>query len=62
MGDYYRIPSDNRGLNYNKFFTDGEERITETHDYTSHNTKRLDKKELENILKNLNFLKEELDA
>ena len=62
MGDYYRIPSDNRSLNYNKFFTDGEELITETNDYTSHNTNRLNKAELKNILMNLDFVKGELDA
>lgn len=62
MGDYYRIPSDNRSLNYNKFFTDGEELITETNDYTSHNTNRLNKGELKNILMNLDFVKGELDA
>ena len=62
MGNYYRIPSDNRSLNYNKFFTDGEELITETNDYTSHNTNRLNKEELKNILMNLDFVKGELDA
>jgi UDP-glucose 4-epimerase len=42
MGDYYRIPADNRDLNYGKFFTEGESNIAQTDDYHSHNTKRLD--------------------
>ena len=62
MGNYFRIPSDNRSLNYSKFFTDGEELITETNDYTSHNTKRLNKEELKNILVQLDFLKGEFNA
>ena len=62
MGNYYRIPSDNRSLNYNKYFTDGEELISELDDYTSHNTTRLSRKEVEVILKNLDFVMEELDA
>ena len=41
MGDYYRIPADNRDLNYAKYFSEGEERISQLDDFTSHNTKRL---------------------
>ncbi len=42
MGRYYRIPSDNRDLNYDKYFVEGEAHISELDDYTSHNTERLD--------------------
>jgi UDP-N-acetylglucosamine 4,6-dehydratase len=42
MGRYYRIPADNRDLNYDKFFVEGEAHISELDDYTSHNTERLD--------------------
>ena len=42
MGYYYRIPADNRDLNYGKFFTEGESKVSEVDDYTSHNTERLD--------------------
>lgn len=42
MGNYYRIPADNRDLNYGKYFTDGESKVSEIADYTSHNTARLD--------------------
>ncbi|MES2400033.1 MAG: polysaccharide biosynthesis protein [Pseudomonadota bacterium] len=42
MGRYYRIPADNRDLNYDKYFVEGEAHISELDDYTSHNTERLD--------------------
>ena len=53
MGDYYRIPADTRNLNYNKFFEEGEEVITEAHEYHSHNTHRLSQDELANLLLSL---------
>ena len=53
MGDYYRIPADTRNLNYNKFFEEGEEVITEAHEYHSHNTHRLSQDELEKLLLSL---------
>ena len=40
-GGFYRIPSDNRDLNYDKFFTQGESQVSEFDSYTSRNTKRL---------------------
>ena len=42
MGDYYRIPCDTRDLNYDKFFSEGNEEIAKVEDYHSHNTARLD--------------------
>ena len=42
MGGYYRIPADGRDLNYDKYFVEGEQNISELDDYTSHNTRRLD--------------------
>lgn len=42
LGRYYRIPADVRDLNYSKYFFDGEQRVSEIEDYTSHNTERLD--------------------
>jgi len=53
MGEYYRIPADTRDLNYNQFFEEGEEVITEAHEYHSHNTHRLNKDELTELLLNL---------
>lgn len=42
LGRYFRIPADNRDLNYNKYFVEGEPRIAAFDDYTSHSTERLD--------------------
>lgn len=61
-GRYYRIPSDNRDLNYNKFFVEGEQYISGLDDYTSHNTKRLNVEEIKEILLKLDYIKETLGA
>lgn len=42
MGNYYRIPADNRDLNYEKYLEDGDKKITQSEEYTSHNTTQLD--------------------
>ncbi|WP_449441282.1 polysaccharide biosynthesis protein [Pseudomonas migulae] len=62
MGRYYRIPADNRDLNYAKYFVEGEERISEFDDYTSHNTERLDVPGIKELLLKLDYIKEQLDA
>ena len=62
MGDYYRIPADNRDLNYDKFFTEGEQAIAELDDYTSHNTHRLDHDQVVELLMKLDYIQERLDA
>lgn len=62
MGGYYRIPADNRDLNYAKYFSDGEEIISHTDDYTSHNTNRLNVEGTKQLLLKLDFIKEELNA
>ncbi|MCL4124752.1 UNVERIFIED_CONTAM: hypothetical protein GTU68_051061 [Idotea baltica] len=62
MGHYYRIPADNRDLNYNKYFVEGEERINEFDDYTSHNTHRLDVSGVIKVLKKLDYIQEQLNA
>jgi len=60
MGEYFRIPSDSRELNYNQYFEEGEEIITESHEYHSHNTYRLNQEELKDLLMNLDEIKEDL--
>ncbi|MDP1526046.1 MAG: polysaccharide biosynthesis protein [Rhodocyclaceae bacterium] len=62
MGGYYRIPADNRDLNYAKYFSEGEEKISHFEDYTSHNTLRLNVEEVKELLLKLDYIKEELDA
>lgn len=58
--EYYCIPADNRDLNYDKFIVDGELAANDIDDYTSHNTRRLDKFEIINTLKSLDYIKSEL--
>jgi len=62
MGGYYRIPADNRDLNYAQFYSEGEEKISHQDDYTSHNTERLNVEQVKTLLLKLDFIKEELNA
>lgn len=62
MGGYYRIPADNRDLNYAQYFSEGEEKISHSEDYTSHNTNRLNVEQVKSLLLKLDFIKEELNA
>src|SRR5476651_2562072 len=62
MGRYYRIPADNRDLNYKKYFVEGEEKISDFDDYTSHNTERLDVPGIKQLLLKLDYIKEQLNA
>lgn len=56
LGDYYRIPPDLRDLNYGKFVEQGEEKISITEDYNSHNTERLDVAGMQELLMKLTFM------
>ena len=60
MGDYYRIPCDTRDLNYDKFFTEGNEDVARIEDYHSHNTARLDVEGMKNLLLKLRFIREDM--
>jgi len=60
MGEYYRIPADTRDLNYNQFFEEGGEVITEAGEYHSHNTHRLNEEELTELLLNLREIQDDL--
>lgn len=62
MGRYYRIPADDRDLNYNKYFVDGETKISALDDYTSHNTTRYNVEEVKRLLLTLDYVTERLDA
>jgi len=62
MGRYFRIPADNRDLNYKKYFVEGEQRISEFDDYTSHNTHRLDVQGVKDVLTKLDYVQEFLNA
>lgn len=60
MGNYYRIPCDNRDLNYDKYFTQGNEDVSRIEDYHSHNTDRLDVEGMKKQLMRLRFIQEDL--
>lgn len=58
LGNYYRIPSDNRDLNYAKYYSEGEKEISELQDYTSHNAFRLNVSQLKELLLKLSYVQE----
>jgi UDP-N-acetylglucosamine 4,6-dehydratase len=62
LGNYFRIPADNRDLNYAKYFSEGEEKISLFENYTSHNTRRLSVEEVRLLLLKLDYIKKELNA
>jgi UDP-glucose 4-epimerase len=57
MGRYYRVPADNRDLNYDKFILDGQPEANSIDDYTSHNTNRLNIEEIKKLLLSLSYIK-----
>ncbi|NRD74703.1 polysaccharide biosynthesis protein [Shewanella sp. VB17] len=61
MGKYYRIPADNRDLNYDKYILEGEVDLNKVEDYTSHSTNRLDVEGIKELLLTLNYVQKELD-
>lgn len=60
MGRYYRIPCDSRDLNYDKYFIEGDEKVSRFEDYNSHNTTRLGIKEMKDLLLKLDLIKKDL--
>ena len=62
LGRYYRIPADNRDLNYAKYFSDGQKEVSDLDDFTSHNTERLDVEGTKKLLLQLDFIKDALNA
>ena len=62
VGRYYRIPADNRDLNYNKYFNQGSQKLSGAEDYTSHNTERLDVAGVVALLNTLDFIREQVDV
>lgn len=62
LGRYYRIPADNRDLNYNKYFIEGEQKISAIDDYTSHNTQLLDVEGVKKLLQRIDYINDELSV
>ena len=62
MGRFYCVPSDTRDLNHAKYFIEGQKLISKSKDYTSHNTERLNLKQLKKLIMSLDFIRNEIDA
>lgn len=60
--NYYRVPADNRDLNYDKFFKDGSKELTKQEEYNSHNTRILTIPEIKEKLLELEYVREELES
>lgn len=60
MGEYFRIPCDTRDLNYDKFFVEGQEKVSVIEDYHSHNTARLDVEGMKKLLLKLEMIRKEV--
>lgn len=62
MGNYYRIPCDTRDLNYDKYFVEGQEKVSVIEDYHSHNTRRLNVEEMKTLLLQLSEIRERVNG
>lgn len=60
MGDFYRVPADNRGLNYDKFFKDGDEKRNTLTEFNSNNTRQLNLEETKEKIAALSYIQEEI--
>lgn len=60
MGDFYRVPADNRDLNYAMFFSEGEKDVAQIEDYHSHNTERLNVEGVKALISKLAYVRKEL--
>ena len=60
LGGYYRVPADNRDLNYGKYFTEGEKRISQHVDYNSHNVELLNVGQMQELLQRLDCVQRAL--
>ena len=62
MGGFYCVPADKRDLNYDKYFVDGNQKLSSEEEYNSHNTERLNIEQIKEKLLQLDYVKEELES
>lgn len=62
MGDFYKVPADKRDLNYDKYFVDGDQKLSSEEEYNSHNTERLNIEMIKERLLQLDYVREELES
>lgn len=60
LGNFYRVPADNRDLNYDKYFVEGDQQLSSHEEYNSHNTERLNVDQIKEKLLELDYIQEEL--
>lgn len=60
MGSFYRVPADKRDLNYDKYFVEGDKKLSSEDEYNSHNTGRLDIEQIKEKLLQLDYVREEI--
>lgn len=60
LGNFYRVPADNLGLNYDKYFSDGNKKAVTIEEFNSNNTRRLNKKEIKETMMKLSYIQERL--
>ena len=60
MGDFYRVPADNRGLNYDKYFKDGDNKRNPLKEFNSHNARRLNLQETKEAIAALAYIQARL--
>lgn len=61
MGDFYRVPADIRDLNYDKYFSEGDQQLTQEGEYNSNNTERLSIEQIKQRLLTLDYVRSELE-
>ena len=61
LGKFFRVPADNRNLNYDKYFIQGNEQLSKYNEYNSHNTERLNIEQIKEKLLQLDYIKQELE-
>ena len=62
MGNFYRVPADNRGLNYDKYFKEGDTKRSEIDEFNSNNTYLLNLEETKAKIASLDYIKKELSG
>ncbi|MCI3922707.1 polysaccharide biosynthesis protein [Paenibacillus sp. TRM 82003] len=62
LGNFYRVPADQRDLNYDKYFVEGDHKLSSQEEYNSHNTRRLTIEEIKDKLLTLEYIRQELDG
>ncbi|MFZ7133071.1 MAG: polysaccharide biosynthesis protein [Eubacteriales bacterium] len=62
MGGFYRVPTDKRDLNYDKYFVEGDQKLSSEEEYNSHNTERLNIEQIKKKLLQLDYVREQLES